>query len=388
MQLQADDFEGSHCDEVQLAAKAARENIEGGVEWLMALQRRVLRELFFEDEGEMISLFESAVVFAQTFRRALPKPDQFNEFVSLLSELRHIVDLHVDDARSAESLPKDWPDLASRVFSIICLGFEAYTDVAEMKDMSQVPLTVWPLAKIEALMSDLQGATTSAENGQLEAATMKDFIERIPYPLREAMDLPTSTAAYSRVVADAAAMQQRIFRVVEKARLAWIEHCMQEGDISTKVTFSGAFSGGGLLLQLRGMTDLLQPLEADVVRAACEAVDAKTPGAVEQLKTLEKTWLTHLLPCDKATAGYIALTDFAATFRGSRTPDKTELQDTVTLLPNALRAALGVNTDDKFTKKIRPAGWQRDARVVFSVFCLAYTAWHPDGRDSALVLDL
>ena len=99
-----------------MAMKTVLDGIDGGLEWLLALQRQFLKDVFFEDESEVKSSFEYAIAFAQQFRSEIPKPAALNQFVKHLSaDLRNTLGLPSDDDLDDKKLPPDWKKLAGDI---------------------------------------------------------------------------------------------------------------------------------------------------------------------------------------------------------------------------------------------------------------------------------
>jgi len=82
----------------------------------------------------------------------------------------------------------------------------------------------WSLEEIQNFENKASLLASGAQLAKIEAKTMQDLINSIPYVIRKEYGLPLNAEQYSQVVQQSDMLVEHIYRAVKETRLAWVHH--------------------------------------------------------------------------------------------------------------------------------------------------------------------
>ena len=239
-------------------------------------------------------------------------------------------------------------------------------------------LTEWSIDELHLFEAEAAELMTNAEAAELEVASMKSLVDRIPEDLRRAHGLPISTDDYAVALENAKRTQDRILEFVKNVKMAHMKLASKLLDkASAKFHVTEEFAKGGLLLRLAESSDYL--LDRDPIDAAIalfkEAEGEAKAAAGEDLAALEIEVIREQV-ADLGTAQ--ALWEHAQQFAHSHhrlEPTREQTKTFLSRVDTQLRKALAIAPESQYDLKIKPKTWKQDVENAFNLAYYTYQAW-------------
>ncbi len=238
----------------------------------------------------------------------------------------------------------------------------------------------WSIDEVHELEREAQEIVSKADYAALEAKNMKEFIERIPAPLRKHYQLPQDASNYKVVARNAEVVVAKVVKMLGEVKRAYIRSTLENLEKSyAKFGLEECLEAPGLLMLLSEHASFLDKREevADLVKSMAEAKsDEDRKQKKELLIEMEGRVLREDI-VDYGVACRMWEQSMAFAKKHHRLePTLSEMRAYLALIADSsLREALRLTPARKFKRKIKPQGWRQDAARMFSASYRIYTAF-------------
>ena len=238
----------------------------------------------------------------------------------------------------------------------------------------EVDYTQWTILMLRDFMNELQGQATAADMAKLEATRMKELIDKIPKPLRQAHGLPLSSEDFAVAIANAEAMSTKVLNLVGKVKEAWASRRQVTEHKSAKFGIEGHLEGHGLVKILAADENyLIQKEEILEAVATAEKEDATEEDKQNAASFQKRVLQNQVMDAASAAHNWARAVTFAQNHR-TQEPSLEQVVEFFEPIEDDLRKALQMDDKSKYKMMIKPKCWRKDVSRWFSTCYLAFIA--------------